>query len=261
MEKLEISRGTLREQLAMLEYLGVLRRRRGHGTYLDAPDASLFRTSFTLMHRLGYLGTAQFVQAREMIEESIAAEAALQVTDTDIAELRPIVDRMVERTADGDHEGALEADLQIHDYLFDTVDNPVFNMINVGLSTVLRENIRSRRTLALELECVGDVDAINTDTVHFGIVDAGEHPSSRGREGDRRPRHRRCRPGLHRRAGDLRCRRRRRIDHVTPVFEHLGTVRTVGHRVQIRLDIANPDQSVGARSSNGRQYSSGTTVR
>ena len=187
MEKLEISRGTLREQLAMLEYLGVLRRRRGHGTYLDAPDASLFRTSFTLMHRLGYLGTAQFVQAREMIEESIAAEAALQVTDTDIAELRPIVDRMVERTADGDHEGALEADLQIHDYLFDTVDNPVFNMINVGLSTVLRENIRSRRTLALELECVGDVDAINTDTVHFGIVDAGEHPSSRGREGDRRP--------------------------------------------------------------------------
>jgi hypothetical protein len=44
--------------------------------------------------------------------------------------------------------------------------------VTCRLSTVLRENIRSRRTLALELECVGDVDAINTDTVHFGIDDA-----------------------------------------------------------------------------------------
>ncbi|GAA5060608.1 FadR/GntR family transcriptional regulator [Nocardia callitridis] len=171
-EKLEISRGALREQLAMLEYLGVLRRRQGHGTYLDVPDASLFRTSFTLMHRLGYLSTAQFVQAREMVEEAIAAQAALEITDDDLIELRAIVDKMVARTAAGDQEGALNADLEFHNYLYETVDNPVFNMMNEGLGTVLRESIRARRCLAVDIEHTDADGAINTDTVHFGIVDA-----------------------------------------------------------------------------------------
>ncbi|MEN0136547.1 MAG: FCD domain-containing protein [Rhodococcus sp. (in: high G+C Gram-positive bacteria)] len=185
-DELDISRGTLREQLAMLEYLGVLRRRQGHGTYIEAPDASLFQTSFTLMHRLGYLSTSQFAQAREMMEESIAAAAALLVTDDDLDELRAIVDRMVARTQAGDPEGALNADLDFHNYLYETVDNPVFNMMNEGLSTVLRENIRTRRSLATELENPTGEGTINTDTIHYGIVDA---LASRDPEAARRAMH------------------------------------------------------------------------
>ena len=57
---LNVSRGALREQLATLQSLGILRRRQGHGSYIDAPDASFLRTYFTVMRRLDYLSGEQF---------------------------------------------------------------------------------------------------------------------------------------------------------------------------------------------------------
>jgi DNA-binding FadR family transcriptional regulator len=171
-EALSMSRGALREQLATLENLGVLRRRQGHGTYIDAPDASFLRTSFVLMRRLGYLNDEQFTTARELLEETVAAEAARRATDADVVELRSIVTDLVRHSANGDDDAALEADLALHNRLFRIVDNPVFTMLNQGISHVLRENVRERRTVAAERSIRDEDGAIATDTVHGDIVDA-----------------------------------------------------------------------------------------
>ena len=171
-EALSMSRGALREQLATLENLGVLRRRQGHGTYIDAPDASFLRTSFVLMRRLGYLNDEQFTTARELLEETVAAEAARRATDDDVIELRALVTDLVRHSANGDDDAALEADLELHNRLFRIVDNPVFTMLNQGISHVLRENVAERRSVAAERSIRDEDGSIATDTVHGDIVDA-----------------------------------------------------------------------------------------
>lgn len=169
---LDVSRGTLREQLATLESLGILRRRQGHGTYLDAPDASFIRTYFALMQNLGYLSDEQFSGAREMLEQTIAAEAALHVTDEDIAQLRDLVKVLVAESIAGNLDAALEADFAFHSRLYTIVDNPIFNMLNAGLSHVLHESVRVRRDFAAHRDAKNPDGSIDTDNVHSEIVDA-----------------------------------------------------------------------------------------
>lgn len=169
---LEISRGALREQLSQLENLGVLHRRQGHGSYLDVPDATFIRTYFTLMRQLDYLSNDQFAQAREMLEVTIAASAAAAATDKDVIDLRSLVERMIYLTSSGDAAGALEADLEFHDRLYTIIDNPIFNILNQGLSHVLRRDMQVRRDLANSIEAPNADGSTNTDAVHYGIVDA-----------------------------------------------------------------------------------------
>ena len=169
---LDMSRGALREQLSQLENLGVLTRRQGHGSYLDTPDATFIRTYFSLMRQLDYLSNDQFAQAREMLEVTIAASAARIATKDDIQDLRALVEQMLQLTAASDSDGALEADLRFHDRLYAIVNNPIFNILNEGLSHVLRNDMRVRRDLANSIEAPNADGSRNTDAVHHGIVDA-----------------------------------------------------------------------------------------
>lgn len=169
---LDVSRGALREQLATLQSLGILRRRQGHGSYIDAPDASFIRTYFTLLRRLDYLSGEQFSGAREMLEQTIAAEAALHVTDDDIEELRGLVDAITVQAIAGNAHAALEADFAFHTRLYAIVDNPIFNMLDLGLRHVLHEDVRVRRDFAARHDAKKPDGSISTDRVHSEIVDA-----------------------------------------------------------------------------------------
>jgi DNA-binding FadR family transcriptional regulator len=169
---LDISRGALREQLATLEILGILRRRQGQGSYIEAPDASFIRTYFTVMRRLDYLSAEQFAGAREILEQTIAAEAAMHVTDDDVDQLRSLVDEIVEQSIAGNSASALEADFAFHTRLYAIVDNPIFNMLNTGLSHVLHDEVQVRRDFAARRDAKNDDGSINTDRVHSEIVDA-----------------------------------------------------------------------------------------
>ena len=169
---LDMSRGALRELLSQLENLGFLRRIQGNGTYIEAPDVTFLRTYFTLMAQLDYLSDEQFASAREMLEITIAAAAAESASNEQIAELRSLVDQMIARTAANDPDGALEADLAFHNAMYAIVQNPIFTMLNEGLSHVLRSNMRVRRNLANAIEARNGDGSMNTDAVHYAIVDA-----------------------------------------------------------------------------------------
>ena len=171
---LGISRGALREQLSQLDSLGALRRRRGHGSYLDAPDVSFIRTYFALMRQLNRLSDDEFSSARAMLEAMVSGTAAILATESDVQVLRDLVYKMIAHTRAGDAEKALEADMEFHSYLYTIVDNPIFNMMNEGLSHVLRDNMRARRALAISIESPSTDGSMNTDAVHFEIVKAIE---------------------------------------------------------------------------------------
>ena len=65
---LEVNRGTVRERLAALEILGLIRRRQGSGTYLGMPHPTFIRLYFEMAVKLGYVEIGQLQQARELIE-------------------------------------------------------------------------------------------------------------------------------------------------------------------------------------------------
>ncbi|PRY07804.1 GntR family transcriptional regulator [Kineococcus rhizosphaerae] len=169
---MDLSRGALREHLSQLDSLGVLRRRQGHGSYLDTPNVEFIQTYFMLMRQLGHLGDDEFSEARAMLEEVMAAAAASRVRDVDVEELRDIVGVMVAHTKAGDAQRALQADLDFHSRIYEIVDNPIFNMLNQGFAHVLRDNMQLRRDLAMSAETPAADGSFNTDTVHYEIVNA-----------------------------------------------------------------------------------------
>lgn len=171
-EALEMSRGALREQLAVLERLGFLHRTQGRGTYLDAPGDDFVRSWFTISRQLGYLTDEQFARSRMMLEETVAEAAAGLATDDEIALLRNDVDRMIAATLAGDHEAALEADVAFHSRLNTIVDDPILRLMHEGFSHVLRETIRARRLQAIEVELPDAEGVRRTDSVHHAVVDA-----------------------------------------------------------------------------------------
>ncbi|GAB2685112.1 hypothetical protein GCM10027271_54530 [Saccharopolyspora gloriosae] len=177
---LDISRGTLREQLSMLEMLGFLTRTQGRGSYLGVPDSSFIQLYFDLSSELGQLGGGQFRSAREMLEISMTEAAARLATADDVDVLRGLVDEMVRASAAGEDERALEADLDFHRHLCTVVNNPIFTLLHDGLSHVLRDEVVDRRRIAVEREPLRPGENRVIDTVHYGIVDAVENRDGEG---------------------------------------------------------------------------------
>lgn len=170
--RLDVSRATLRERLSRLESIGVLSRRQGHGTYLQAPGPDFIRTYFTTMGALGFLDAAHVAEAREMLETVVTVQAARRGTAADAERLRGHVDAMVASTAAGEHEAASEADLAFHAELFRILDNPVFTMIHAGLAHVLQDAMHERRAAALAAVGADHDGPVETDTIHYPIVEA-----------------------------------------------------------------------------------------
>lgn len=170
--RLDVSRGALRERLSQLESIGILARRQGHGSYLQAPGPDVIRTYFTTMRALGFLDSSAIAEAREMLETVVTVQAARRAAAADAERLRTLVDEMVACTAAGEHDAATEADLAFHAGLFTIVDNPVFTMVHNGLAYALQEAMHDRRAAALAAEQPDADGRMLTDTIHYPIVDA-----------------------------------------------------------------------------------------
>jgi len=166
-DALGMSRGALREQLAVLERLGFITRTQGRGTFLSSPSYDFVRTFFAISRELGHLTDDEFSESRVLLEEALAEAAARRATPDEVAELRAMVDRMVASQAAGDSADAHEADVAFHRRLQSVVDNSVLQFLHEGLSHVLRDDIAARRLAVAE--AVGDV---RTDSIHYDIVDA-----------------------------------------------------------------------------------------
>ncbi|WP_240658976.1 FadR/GntR family transcriptional regulator [Microbacterium sp. CPCC 204701] len=168
-EALGMSRGALREQLAVLERLGFIDRTQGRGTFLASPSYDFVRTYFRIARDLGYLTDTEFSESRLLLEEALAEAAARRATPEQVAQLRGDVDRMVASQSAADFDDAHEADVTFHSRLQGIVDNPVLRFLHEGISHVLRDDIAARRQEVAE--GVPEPGG-RTDSIHYDIVDA-----------------------------------------------------------------------------------------
>jgi DNA-binding FadR family transcriptional regulator len=194
-EALGMSRGALREQLAVLERLGFLHRTQGRGTYLDTPSYGFVRTYFTIARSLGYITEVDVAEARVLVEQAVAEAAARRATDTQIAGLREALARMEAADRAGDLDRVHIADADFHRRLLEIVANPVLLFLQEGLRRALDDDMRSRRASVTHAHSGGEFDRTHADIVdalvdhdpeaarlamrrHFGLTETGARESA-----------------------------------------------------------------------------------
>jgi DNA-binding FadR family transcriptional regulator len=171
-QELGMSRATLREGLKALESLGIIHTRHGEGVFVA-------HFSFDpIVHNLPYSIAAQgaslrdLVEVRTALEVGLIARVALCIEAADVASLRQLAMRMVERSQHG-HSYA-EEDRAFHATLFRCLGNPfLLSLIDLFWQVFSRLADRlpaagraERRAIALahlrvvELLEAGDVPAL-----------------------------------------------------------------------------------------------------
>lgn len=89
-ERFDVSRLTVREAIIGMEILGLVEARRGSGVYVVEPTGAPFSPAEL------DIGAFELTEARLVIEGEAAALAAIHAQADDIADLRAILDRMIE---------------------------------------------------------------------------------------------------------------------------------------------------------------------
>jgi GntR family transcriptional repressor for pyruvate dehydrogenase complex len=112
-ERFSVSRASLREALLTLETLGLVRTEPARGTFVTESRGQGRNGSQRWRYQDSY-SVRDVFETRLMLEGTIAATAALSVTQEDIAVLSRLTDEMETFWQEGDLLANVEADLQFH---------------------------------------------------------------------------------------------------------------------------------------------------
>jgi len=112
-QMLHVSRGSLREALKGLVYLGLIKSRAGDGTYIQSSLSRVLNQHFQWMILLNEVKHLEIYELRKIIEPDVAALAARRATRADVDRLQAALDGMAE--ARGNPELFRKFDIQFHD--------------------------------------------------------------------------------------------------------------------------------------------------
>lgn len=144
-----VSRASVREALHSLETLGLLDARVGSGTYVvENPDAILKHLSWAVYFSESM--ESDLTEARKIIEPEIAAMAAQNANDAEIAALGECLAAM--ECAAHNPEEAAQQDYNFHIALARAAHNRVLEEMMVGMQWILRGSIFSRLQRGSEME-------------------------------------------------------------------------------------------------------------
>ena len=137
-ERFDVSRGSIRDALRMLETIGLLETRHGQGTFpceldvarLVAPLASVLTYRHDLQNEL--------MDVRRMFEPAVARAAAARATDEDLADLQRILDAQRRKLEAG--QTAIVEDTAFHAALARATRNRVVVSIMETLNDLLAES-------------------------------------------------------------------------------------------------------------------------
>ena len=151
-EQFQISRGTLREALRVLEQKGLIEIRLGvgGGSVVRAMDAGGVSESLGLLIRSQKVSLSHLAEFREGVEGSIAAQAAERRSAADIRKLKDLlkVARCCVRAGHGRRDEFLEVDKQIHMTIAATTGNPIYQSV----LTSIHDNIHRYYDRFLSME-------------------------------------------------------------------------------------------------------------
>ncbi len=143
-DRLQVSRGSLREAVRMLGALGVIESRHGSGTYVSAlgPENIIGALGLTV-DLMPFEGLLDMYELRRVLETHATSQAASRMTDDAAAELGRILDAL---EATGDDEEASELDARFHETICELAQNSALTV----LLRVFRSRSRSYQLFGLD---------------------------------------------------------------------------------------------------------------
>ncbi|KIX11992.1 FadR/GntR family transcriptional regulator [Dethiosulfatarculus sandiegensis] len=131
--QLEVGRSAVREAIRILESIGLLTVKRGHGggTFVQKRDMNSLVPVVADILRLALVEVSQLTRTRVLLEGLVIKEAAQRITREDIKILRQNVDLAESYYRQGDVEKRVAENLEFHKQLARIADNPVLEL-NVG---------------------------------------------------------------------------------------------------------------------------------
>lgn len=146
-ESLEVSRSAVRDRIQFLAALGILRRRVGSGTYIQAVDPARLSTLLTLAISLSQMQSKGLHSIREALERQAAREATQVGNLVLIAQVAMAARRM------HDPDDSLdEADIQFHEALVAAASNPALSYFSQALAALFDQELRRRRQRLARLQ-------------------------------------------------------------------------------------------------------------
>jgi GntR family transcriptional repressor for pyruvate dehydrogenase complex len=137
-QRFQVSRSSIRDAIQALQTLRLVRSRQGGATAVCeiSADSLVSPLSEALKEKQGLV--AELMEARKMIEPLLAARAAANATDQDVARLEDVLRRQAEKTRRG--EPIIEEDSEFHYAIALTARNSVVQRMVDMLMDLLREN-------------------------------------------------------------------------------------------------------------------------
>ncbi len=146
---LGVGRSTIREALNRWEGLGIIRRRRGDGTYLAA-RVQTSRSLVPTMVRLEGEALLRLLEIRRTLENDVVRKATQHATAKQRAEIMRLCDVLLADVDSG--RSWRKADHAFHNAIYDASGNPMYGQILVNLDHALER---------------GDISPFNRDA--FGL--------------------------------------------------------------------------------------------
>jgi GntR family transcriptional repressor for pyruvate dehydrogenase complex len=143
-ERFGVSRAAVREAVKALREKGVVEAYSGRGTFITNGTSQAIRNSFDLMINMDPRDSAaRLVELRELLEPEVAALAATRITDQHLAVMRKAVATM-EKTMEDDPETFVEADLDFHLALAESIANPlVLSLLSPIVGLLRKERLKT----------------------------------------------------------------------------------------------------------------------
>jgi GntR family transcriptional repressor for pyruvate dehydrogenase complex len=142
-QRFGVSRTAVREAINALREKGLVEAFPGRGTFVTTGNVAAQRVRQSIIQgsRLTQPGSlGSLAEVRELLEPEIAARAAANAGEKDLAAMREAMAAM--DAALDDPDGYIEADLDFHLALAEATDNPVFLTLIDSIVGLLREQRR-----------------------------------------------------------------------------------------------------------------------
>lgn len=143
MAQLGVGRSTVREAVRVLVHAGLLDKRQGYGTYLQAHSA----IREPLLDRLRRSEVADVFEARRLIEPGLARLAALRRDDDDLRRIRGHLETRQEALRAGDMAAFARSDIEFHLAIAVAGRNPVAADLYRSFTTVLLDAVGKLREI------------------------------------------------------------------------------------------------------------------
>lgn len=171
-EELGVSRTLLRDRLTLLEALGVVGRRKGHGTFVQPLDARRLGDALDIGLRLTDHTTESLLSVRIALERQAAGEAAQRIDRLNVARMQLALDVIRAEPSSAEVE---QADFDFHAALMRASGNSSIEFFADALSVPLRRSFAERRKV---LERIPHHHELTVD-VHEGILEGVQSQNPR----------------------------------------------------------------------------------